>query len=860
MVTIELPGDYLTAAVALAAAVLIAVVALRGLALVSVVALSSVGSIGVAAQVRLGADNAEISTILVVAVLLIPLGAWCTRAAMGRVALDSVGLRRAGVLLASAALVLRSLPALSLSASDLLAGTLGLPGGRSIQVGEFTRIAVVISFALLLAAFVTPRSGHVPRSLRSRLAPFTVIALNMLLLLGVDKGGFLVMSVAVLVATIAFARRRRWRWRDLQASARMSLIVTGTVLLAAVVIAGFLSSNTRNRFLNLIDPDNQLGTALSALQSGGIVGQGIGSSSVSNARSVPAGASDYLPAIVGSDLGILTLAMIATSIVLAIGMISRRAARADGVPAVLATALCAMLVFQTTYLLLGNIGLLPLTGLSMPFLVVSFSAVVPSALAIGIAIGAASPALVAPAGSAEERWPGPLVGRWANLAGALIVLGSLLVGTGAIRPAAEDYALVSERGTISTIDKHVLAENAYVDGALARVYPDGALYSDIGIFLPRSFDHGVEDVDSLILTEGDRLQPLDVINSFFQEPVRPADIVLTLDHDVQLAAQTALDGVRGSAVVEDATTGSIVALYSSEQPTLEQMAADGTVPDSPSRLGGTPPGSIFKIVTATAALLDNVDTSGAPLEVMTIDGATFINSGGFICDDPTILTMLRQSCNTTAMYIAQQIGAARLQEVAETYFGVDGDDTWYDGGSVVNAALGFRTNPTTQEASLSAIGQESVRANPLSITAMVSVLVASAAGKVAPAPHINAGICDSTGPRDIPAEKTYGGLIPQETAEQVLAGMQAAAEDGTARYLGASVGDMGTVVAKTGSAEIPVDGVISSIDSWTTAVLDDRWIVTVLVHDVGLEESNQAVQPAAEIISALPKTEEKFTC
>jgi len=105
----------------------------------------------------------------------------------------------------------------------------------------------------------------------------------------------------------------------------------------------------------------------------------------------------------------------------------------------------------------------------------------------------------------------------------------------------------------------------------------------------------------------------------YQKPVPGKDLILTIDKDLQLYGENLLFGKKGSIVVSDPKTGEILALVNkpSFSPNLfangishtdwQRLSSDSNYPlTNRSLQGAYPPGSIFKVVTAIAALEEGV--------------------------------------------------------------------------------------------------------------------------------------------------------------------------------------------------------------------------------------------------------------
>jgi cell division protein FtsW len=174
------------------------------------------------------------------------------------------------------------------------------------------------------------------------------------------------------------------------ASGRLSYVVLG---LALLLVAGAAAASTvqhvRVRVGNWIDPWSQatgsgyqLVQALYALASGGVLGAGLDAGSP---RYIPAVHTDFVIAAIGEELGLIgSLAVINLFVVLTLlGL--RVAVRArSGFNALLATGLTAVLALQALIILAGTLKLIPMTGITLPFVSYGGSSVLANFLLIGL--------------------------------------------------------------------------------------------------------------------------------------------------------------------------------------------------------------------------------------------------------------------------------------------------------------------------------------------------------------------------------------------------------------------------------------------------------------------------------------------
>jgi len=143
---------------------------------------------------------------------------------------------------------------------------------------------------------------------------------------------------------------------------------------------------------------------------------------------------------------------------------------------------------------------------------------------------------------------------------------------------------------------------------------------------------------------------------------------LTLDEPLQyeteqaLGAQiTATHALSGMAVVMDVRTGQILAMAN-----LSAKSPGGTVSEAPSNLALTQtyePGSVFKLVTFSAALSDGLINPGTVFQVpdqISLDGSTFHDAEPHPVEQLTATQVLAQSSNIGTSEIASDLGESRL--------------------------------------------------------------------------------------------------------------------------------------------------------------------------------------------------------
>jgi peptidoglycan glycosyltransferase len=146
----------------------------------------------------------------------------------------------------------------------------------------------------------------------------------------------------------------------------------------------------------------QVVQATFALAWGGIAGTGLG---LGNPGRIPAASTDFIFAAIGEELGLLGSAAILVAFLLMVGAGLRIALRADSpFDTLLATGLTTILGVQAFIIMGGVTRLVPLTGITLPFVSYGGSSLVANyiLLALLLRISAGDAATATPAGAEDE--------------------------------------------------------------------------------------------------------------------------------------------------------------------------------------------------------------------------------------------------------------------------------------------------------------------------------------------------------------------------------------------------------------------------------------------------------------------------
>ena len=260
---------------------------------------------------------------------------------------------------------------------------LTLPGGFTLQPAEFAKVFVVLLAALLLSDRSGVRGLDDPPEPRAVLLVLGAAGLVVaLLLLQPDLGSALVTLAAVFgVLAVAGVRRRLL----------VALVAGGAAAGVLAYLVGVLDAYQVARFTAFLDPagDPQgvgynVQQALIAIGTGGLTGQGMLAGAHTQGAFVPYQYTDFIYSAVGEELGALGGLLVIGVFTLLLLRGVTAAAHADRFGALLATGIVCWLAAQGFENLGMNLGLLPVTGVPLPFVSYGGSSVIAAWLGVGL--------------------------------------------------------------------------------------------------------------------------------------------------------------------------------------------------------------------------------------------------------------------------------------------------------------------------------------------------------------------------------------------------------------------------------------------------------------------------------------------
>ncbi len=191
------------------------------------------------------------------------------------------------------------------------------------------------------------------------------------------------------------------------ATARWSYVIVGILLFAAgAAISYALFAHVRIRVDIWLDPwadplgaGYQVVQALIAFARGGLIGTGLGAGlpEVGGRPPIPAIHTDFPLAALGEELGLVgLLAILGLYLVIIERGLRIAAAAADEFRAILAAGLALVIGVQAFIIAAGNLKLIPLTGITVPFISYGGSSLLANALIIGLLLAISDPGVDPP--------------------------------------------------------------------------------------------------------------------------------------------------------------------------------------------------------------------------------------------------------------------------------------------------------------------------------------------------------------------------------------------------------------------------------------------------------------------------------
>jgi len=258
---------------------------------------------------------------------------------------------------------------------------IALPGGFQLQPAELAKIAIIVGIAMIMAdrenAHDDPNDLDVIKALAVAAVPVLLIIAQP------DLGTVLIISAAILAMISASGAPSRWV---------IGLLIVAVVGVFAAVQTGAVSQYQIARLQSFVDPSAdpqatgyQLRQSRITIGSGGILGKGLFNGPQTNGRFVPEQQTDFIFTVAGEELG-----FIGCSVILALYLllfirafaICRRSSDLFG--RLVCIGVIAWFIFQTFENIGMTMGLMPMTGVPLPFLSYGGSSMFANLIGVGL--------------------------------------------------------------------------------------------------------------------------------------------------------------------------------------------------------------------------------------------------------------------------------------------------------------------------------------------------------------------------------------------------------------------------------------------------------------------------------------------
>jgi len=434
--------------------------------------------------------------------------------------------------------------------------------GIYIQPSEPLKL-LVIGY---LAGYFADRFIMQRKSLQAALPLVIIMGMALLLLFLQRDLGTAIIFFLVFLAMLFSARDYKW------------LMWLTPVMIFAAAVAGYLTIDVVrlriNTWLNpFSDPSGssyQVIQSMIAIAEGGIIGTGPG---LGSPGLVPVSVSDFIFSAISEELGFLSAAFIILLFILLIYRGIKAASTAQtSFKKYLVLGIVYYFGIQSILIIGGNIGLLPLTGVTLPFVSYGGSSLLVSfvALMILLVVSDNAPKPTSPAVAGHKR---------------ISVIGMVLIGIlileitatsclsfwfkSALVERAENPRWVIDdryvlRGGILDRDDWTIAYSTGEPGAYYRASDYTPLSTIIGYTNGVYGQTGIEaSMFSYLRGYEGHSQAAQFWNDLiYNQPLEGLDIRLTIDMDLQTTADSLLAESPGSIVLMNAESGEILVMAS----------------------------------------------------------------------------------------------------------------------------------------------------------------------------------------------------------------------------------------------------------------------------------------------------------
>ena len=258
---------------------------------------------------------------------------------------------------------------------------ISFPGGFQIQPAELAKIAIIVGISMILAEKHDKDANPTDKDVMKALA---IAAVPILLILRLpDLGTVVIISAAILTIIATSGAPTRW--------------VVGLLVLAVIggftaIKTGVVSEYQVSRLQSFVDPSAdpqatgyQLRQSRITIGSGGITGKGLFNGPQTNGRFVPEQQTDFIFTVAGEELGFIGSGFILLCYILFFIRAFTIARRTDDLfGRLVCVGVISWFAFQTFENIGMTMGMVPMTGVPLPFISYGGSSMFANLIGLGL--------------------------------------------------------------------------------------------------------------------------------------------------------------------------------------------------------------------------------------------------------------------------------------------------------------------------------------------------------------------------------------------------------------------------------------------------------------------------------------------
>ena len=253
-------------------------------------------------------------------------------------------------------------------------------GGFRAQPSEFAKIGLIVAVAALLSK---APSGPLPLG---RLAMIIGVAcLPVVLVIRQPDLGTAMVMLVITAAMLMVGRA--------EAHHLIFLVLVAALTVGLLINSTLLEDYQRARFDSFLDPESNSVAAYNqeqaqiAIGNGGITGTGFGQGTQTKSGLVPEQQTDFIFTVIAEEFGFVGGTVVLGCFALLLWRLYRMARLAgDAFGSYLITGVIAMFAFQMFQSIGMTMGIMPVTGIPLPFVSSGGSSVLASYIGVGIAL------------------------------------------------------------------------------------------------------------------------------------------------------------------------------------------------------------------------------------------------------------------------------------------------------------------------------------------------------------------------------------------------------------------------------------------------------------------------------------------